>query len=95
VKPISGLWLAHLNGWSLTEPWLLLSIGLYVLTGLCWLPVVWLQYQLRNLAHAAAQSGQPLPPKYHALFRLWFALGIPAFCAVMAILWLMIARPNL
>jgi uncharacterized membrane protein len=38
---------------------------------------------------------KPLPPRYHRLFRLWFLFGFPAFGAVMAIFWLMIARPNL
>ena len=33
--------------------------------------------------------------EYHRLFRLWFAFGFPAFAAVLAIFWLMIARPRL
>ena len=39
--------------------------------------------------------GQPLPAEYHRLFRLWFAFGFPAFAAVLAIFWLMIAKPPL
>lgn len=74
---------------------LVLSLGLYVVAGLCWLPVVWIQLRLRDLARAAARAGEPLPPRYHRLFALWFALGWPAFAAVLAILWLMLARPAL
>ena len=40
------------------------------------------------------RSGAPLPPRYFALFRRWFMFGIPGFGSVMAILWLMIAKPG-
>ena len=93
VQPISGLMLIHMQGYSLTEPWLLASYGLYVVTGLCWLPVVWVQLQMKRLAEAAAADGDPLPERYHRFYRLWFLLGWPAFAAVMAIYWLMIAKP--
>ena len=82
-------------GWRLSEGWIVLSIGLYVLTGAFWLPVVWIQARMRILARAAADGGQPLPPAYDRLFRIWFSCGMPAFSAVLAILWLMIRRPNL
>ena len=73
----------------------MLSILLYLVTGAFWLPVVWMQMRMRDLAAAAARQGAPLPPEYHRLFRLWFAFGFPAFAAVLAIFWLMIARPRL
>src|SRR3712207_5454207 len=95
AQPLTGLGLACLVGWPLTEGWLLLSIGLYVLAGLFWLPVVWIQLRMRDLARAAADEGMPLPPLYHRLFRIWCACGVPAFLAVLAILWLMLAKPAL
>ena len=70
------------------------SLALYVLTGICWLPVVRVQMILRDLAADAARNSTVLPARYHQLYRLWFALGFPAFVAVLAILWLMIARPD-
>lgn len=94
AQPLTGLGLALLIGWPLTEGWLLVSLGLYVLTGLFWLPVVWIQLRMRNLARAAAREGLPLPGEYHRLFRIWFACGIPAFLAVLAIIWLMLAKPS-
>lgn len=93
LQPITGIWLASLAGWSLTEPWIVLSIGLYVLTGCFWLPVVWIQKRLRDLARHAVLEGTVLQPEYDRLFRIWFISGFPAFFAVMAILWLMISRP--
>jgi uncharacterized membrane protein len=95
AQPLTGLLLAAHVGYALTEGWILLSIGLYLLTGAFWLPVVWMQTRMRNLALEASSAGLPLPPLYHRLFRLWFAFGFPAFAAVLAIFWLMIARPEL
>jgi uncharacterized membrane protein len=93
VQPITGLWMASLAGYSLTEGWIVVSIGLYVLTGVFWLPVVWMQMQMRNLAQEAVSQGAALPDRYHRLFWTWFAFGFPAFAAVMAIFWLMMTRP--
>ncbi|HEV7227364.1 DUF2269 domain-containing protein [Brevundimonas sp.] len=93
VQPLSGLALIHLQGYALTEPWLLWAYDLYVLTGACWLPVVAIQIRLRDLARAAAATGAPLPDRYDRLYRVWLALGFPAFAAVLAIYWLMIAKP--
>jgi uncharacterized membrane protein len=93
IQPISGLALIHLQGWSLTSSWLLAAYGLYVLIGVCWLPVVWIQYRMMKLAEQAAGQGAPLPPAYHRLFRWWLALGWPAFAGVLAIYWLMVAKP--
>jgi uncharacterized membrane protein len=95
AQPITGLLLARVTGYALGEGWILTSIGLYLFTGAFWLPVVWMQSRMRDLAAAAAASGEALPPEYHRLFRWWFAFGFPAFTAVLAIFWLMIARPEL
>jgi uncharacterized membrane protein len=95
AQPITGLLLARSVGYQLTEGWIVASIALYLFTGAFWLPVVWIQAQLRNLAMTAAASGEPLPPRYHRLYRTWFAFGFPAFAAVLAIFWLMIARPEI
>lgn len=94
AQPLTGWGLARSLGWDLTEGWILASLALYALTGLCWLPVLRIQILLRDLAAAAARNGAPLPPRYHRLYRLWFGLGVPAFAAVLAILWLMLARPE-
>jgi uncharacterized membrane protein len=93
AQPITGALLAWAAGYSLWDGWIVLSLGLYVFTGLFWLPVVWMQARLRTLAREAAAANQPLPPAYHRLFRWWFAFGFPAFAAVLAIFWLMITRP--
>ncbi|MBO9559170.1 MAG: DUF2269 domain-containing protein [Caulobacter sp.] len=94
AQPITGAALAHIVGYPILRGWIGLSLVLYVVTGLCWLPVVWIQLKLRDLAEAAAREGIPLPARYFSLFRIWFVLGFPAFAAVTGILWLMIAKPT-
>jgi uncharacterized membrane protein len=95
AQPVTGVLLARWVGYSLTEGWIAVSIALYLITGAFWLPVVWMQSRMRDLAAAAASAGNPLPEEYHKLFRRWFAFGFPAFTAVLAIFWLMIARPEI
>ncbi len=95
VQPVTGVLLAHDLGLPLSEPWLLASFALYVLAGAFWLPVVWMQMRMRDLAAAAVRDRAPLGADYHRLFRLWFLFGFPGFGSVIAILWLMIARPDL
>jgi len=93
LQPITGAALAHMAGYPLFSGWIGLRLVLYVVTGLCWLPVVWIQIRLRNLAVQAVATGTPLPERYFRLFQLWFVLGFPAFAAVLGILWLMVAKP--
>jgi len=95
VQPLSGAALAWAMGYSLTESWIVVSLALYVFVGLCWLPVVWIQMQLRNLATGAALRGVRLPDIYHQLYRAWFWLGWPAFIGVIAIFALMLWKPVL
>jgi uncharacterized membrane protein len=95
VQPVSGWLLARSIGLSpLDESWIVVSLLLYVLVGLCWLPVVFIQMRMRKLAHEAAVDAKPLPEAYHRLFRIWFVLGWPAFLGVLAIFALMIWQPR-
>jgi uncharacterized membrane protein len=93
VQPVTGYGLMLALGLPVAEPWIVASLALYVLVGLCWLPVVWIQLRMRSLAAAAARYELPLPPRYHRLFRVWFWLGWPAFIGVIAIFALMIWKP--
>jgi uncharacterized membrane protein len=93
LQPMTGLALASIAGYPLTQTWIVGAAALYVLTGACWIPVVFIQKRLRDLAEESARSGSALPPEFHRLARLWVALGWPAFIAMAATLWLMIARP--
>ncbi|WP_315825718.1 MULTISPECIES: DUF2269 domain-containing protein [unclassified Bradyrhizobium] len=93
LQPVTGGTLMWLSSTAMTERWLLTSLALYAVAGLFWVPVIFMQIELRDLARAADISAQALPPRYFIVFRRWFLCGIPGFGAVMAILWLMIAKP--
>lgn len=92
-QPLSGLYLAHRMGYSLHSAWLYWSIVLFVIAALCWLPVVWLQMRLRDIAAAAAADGRELPLDYARHLGYWTALGVPALFSFLAIFYLMVARP--
>ena len=94
VQPVTGVALARLLGYPIFDGWIAVSLLLYAVTGAFWLPVVWMQLRMRDLAAAAVRDGAPLPREYHRLFRWWFAFGFPAFAAVLGIFWLMITRPR-
>lgn len=95
LQPITGIWLANLNGYALSTPWLLLSIILFILAGACWLPVVYLQIRMRYIAQKCLGTNSPLPQRYHQLKNIWFWLGIPAFSAIVAVFALMVAKPSM
>lgn len=94
LQPVTGFFLARMAGWSMLEGWILAAIGLYLFVGAFWIPVVFLQVWLRDTARLARDTGTPLPDRYWRIYRLWFVCGFPGFGGVIAILWLMIARPS-
>ena len=93
AQPITGGILMSLSSTNLAEGWLATSLALYAVAGLFWVPVIFMQIRMRDLARLAVEKSQPLPPRYFALFRRWFLFGIPGFGSVMIILYLMIAKP--
>jgi uncharacterized membrane protein len=93
LQPVTGGMLMLLSATSVAERWLTASLVLYAIAGLFWIPVIFMQIEMRDLARLADAAGQTLPARYHVLFRRWFLCGIPGFGSVMAILWLMIAKP--
>ena len=96
IQPATGLAMAHLAGLPLSTPWLAVSLALFALAGLCWLPVVWLQLRMRALAQQALDAGSDaLPATYWRCARWWEALGYPAFVAMAVVFYLMVAKPSL
>ena len=95
AQPVTGYMLLREIGIPLSERWVLVSLTVYLVAGAFWLPVVWIQRRMRDLAAQAAAAGKALPEQYHRLFRLWFAFGLPGFGSVMLIIWLMVAKPPL
>jgi len=92
-QPLSGFYMIHLAGYPLTSAWIVWSIALYLVAGACWLPVVWLQMRMRDMAQASARDNMALPALYWRYLRIWTALGIPAFVALVIVFYLMTAKP--
>lgn len=93
IQPATGLWLAHQAGYPLSRGWIFQTLLLFILAGFCWLPVVWLQIHMRTLASMAWNAQTALPPRYHRMQKIWFWLGIPAFLAMLVIVFLMVYKP--
>jgi len=93
IQPLSGAWLIHAAGFPPDALWIRASLALYVLAGVCWLPVVWYQLKMAKLAVAAHAAGQALPPLYWRYAKRWELLGYPAFAAMAIIYYLMVTKP--
>lgn len=93
IQPLTGLYLIHLAGFPLSSTWIVVSIALYFLAGAAWLPVVWMQIKMRDMAVAAAANGSELPQRYWNFLKWWVALGIVAFGALVVVFYLMVAKP--
>jgi uncharacterized membrane protein len=91
LQPVTGYLLWRMTGGAWPDRWLLWVGVLYLFVGACWLPVVVLQVRLRDAAALAGTVGA-LDARFHRRFRLWFALGWPAFLAILGLFALMLTR---
>lgn len=93
LQPVSGIALLLLAGHKLSTTWVRCSIVLFILAGMCWLPVVILQYRMRNLAETALRNGTALSTAYPTLAKRWIWLGVVAFSAMFTVVGLMVFKP--
>jgi uncharacterized membrane protein len=93
LQPLTGFYLLHLMGLPLQSKWIMWSVLLYLLAGACWLPVVWMQIKMRDMAFEAARTDAPLPARYREYLRWWVGLGVIAFVALIVVFYLMVAKP--
>ena len=89
---ITGLLLMSKLGYSFTSTWFLVVLTLFIFIGICWVPVLFIQVKLRELAALSVSSGI-LETRFSRLMKLWTGLGIPAFTAILIIFWLMVFKP--
>lgn len=92
-QPLSGFWLMHALGYPLNSGWIAASLLLYLFAGACWLPVVSMQIQMRDMAELARIKGERLPGRYWHFLKIWTALGTVAFFSLVGVFYLMVARP--
>jgi uncharacterized membrane protein len=94
VQPVTGAGLIWLDGFNPLAPWLIAVYALDAVAGACWIAVVRLQIRASQLAREAALRREALPVAYFRVMRAWYALGWPAFLALIFIVWLMVAKPG-
>jgi len=92
VQFITGIMLVNILNYSYSSVWFLVVISLFIFIGVCWLPVIFLQYRLKQLADQAIEEGI-LSDSFKKTMKLWTILGIPAFASVIVIFWLMVFKP--
>lgn len=94
LQPLTGFWLMHQANYEWKEPWLAGTFIIYLIAGLCWVPVVWIQIKLKTILQNCMKANAPLPADYHRLYRWWFMLGLPAFTGLVAAFFLMVIKPE-
>jgi len=93
LQPLTGIGLIYVSGYSYSETWIWVSLILFGIAGLCWLPVVYLQIVMRNISEESLKQNKPLPEKYWHYAKLWFWLGVLAFTSIVAVFGLMVFKP--
>lgn len=88
---ITGVWLMVLLDYSFTSDWFLAVTGLYLVVGACWIPVVFIQYELRQEAERSLGEGV-LSDRFNRFMRVWMRLGVIAFGCILVIFWLMVGK---
>jgi uncharacterized membrane protein len=94
IQPLTGAWLVWHGGFLWNDYWLVLTYGLYLLAGACWVPVVFIQMRMKAMLEARERGGVFDEATYNRLFRAWFILGWPAFGSLVVIFWLMVTKPT-
>lgn len=93
IQLLTGIGLIHAVGYEYTDFWIMWGLVLYFFAGACWIPVVWMQIRMCDMAKHALEAGEPLPERYWKLDRWWIILGSLAFPAIMVVFYLMVFRP--
>ncbi|MQA66362.1 MAG: DUF2269 family protein [Alphaproteobacteria bacterium] len=94
IQLLTGMGLVSIGGYAFTDLWIMSGLTLYLFAGACWIPVVWMQIRMRDMAKLAHESGQSLPQRYWRMERWWTILGSLAFPAVVIVFYLMVFKPN-
>jgi len=94
LQLITGITLLNMSGYNLTDKWILVSLALYLFAGACWLPVVWMQIKMRDMAKEALDNESELCERYWKYDKWWLSLGSLAFPAIMIVFYLMVFKPT-
>lgn len=94
VQLATGIAMVLVLDLEFSQGWVFWALVLYFVVGICWLPVVWMQIKMRDMARDAEDNDKELPQQYWVLDKWWIMLGALAFPAVIMIFWLMVFKPE-
>jgi uncharacterized membrane protein len=94
LQPVTGIALINRAGFDWADRWLMISYGLYLLAGLCWLPVVWIQHRMMRMLEQKITGEGFDEFLFERLRKAWFLLGWPAFGGLVFVFYLMVAKPS-
>jgi len=94
LQLITGIALLNMGGYDLVDKWILFGLALYLFAGACWLPVVWMQIKMRDMAKEALVNNSELPKLYWQYDKWWITLGSLAFPTIMIVFYLMVFKPT-
>jgi len=92
IQLITGIWLMKILHYSFTSAWFAAVISLFIFIGCCWIPVIVIQYKLKNIVETQPQNNYS-DARFKKLMTLWITLGIPAFTGILILFWLMVFKP--
>lgn len=87
IQLLSGVWLTRQIGIPFDSAWFVAVVGLFILVGACWIPVVWIQIRIRKIVSDGGSSVD-----IQRLMSVWIGLGAVAIIGVLLLLFLMVSR---
>lgn len=94
IQFITGLILMMILNYSFSSVWFMWVMGLFVFVGCCWLPVLYLQYQFKNISYRL-QPKDVIPNRFHRCMKAWVILGCFGFSGVLVLFYFMVFKPGL
>jgi uncharacterized membrane protein len=96
VQLVTGIWLtSHLNV-AFNSVWFVSVLGLFFFTGVCWLPIAWIQFQLSHLAAGSVEDlASPSHVRDRKLMRVWAGCNVLAFALLFALFWMMVFKQGM
>lgn len=91
IQLITGFWLMKILGYSFSSPWFFTVVAIFIFIGICWIPVVFIQYRLRAIAASQLKTSR-IDSRFKRLIKCWMVLGILAFISILIIFWLMVFK---
>lgn len=95
VQLATGLVLAEAGGTPLATPWLAAALVVFAGAGVVWAPLLWSTWRMATTAEQCRRNGEWLPAAFERWLRIRRGAEWCLLAAVVALFWLMTARPGM